>query len=147
MDSRTLPDSPAEKLLALVLRGCGAILCLSFFAVLMPTSWMESVHRQLKVGAFPESFLVEYLTRSVSALYAVHGVLYFVLARDVRRYASVITYVAWSTIAFGVAMLVIDLKAGAPGYWTLLEGPGILLFGVLYLVLVRRVGRFSIDSA
>ena len=136
-----------ETLLARVLQACGAILCLSFFAALMPTSWMESIHGELGVGAFPESFLVEYLTRSVSALYAVHGVLYFVLARDVRRYAPVIVYVAWSTMAFGVAMLGIDVKAGAPLYWTLLEGPGIIVFGIIYLVLVRRVERFPVDNA
>ena len=136
----------AEELLTLVLRGCGAILCLSFLAVLLPTSWMGAIHRQLEVGAFPESFLVEYLTRSISALYGVHGVLYFVLAKDVRRYAPVITYIAWSTIAFGVILLGIDFLAGAPWYWTLLEGPGIVLFGGLYLVLVRRVDGLEVPS-
>lgn len=139
-------ETKAEELLARVLQACGTILCLSFLATLMPTAWMESIHQGLDVGTFPESFLVEYLTRSVSALYAVHGVLYFVLARDVRRHAPVITYVAWSTIAFGVIMLGIDLKAGAPPYWTLLEGPGIVLFGLLYLVLVRRVERLPVDN-
>ena len=42
-------------------------------------------------------------------------------------------------IVFGTAVLVIDWAVGMPGYWTAIEGPCIVLLGVLYLVFAQRI--------
>jgi glucose-6-phosphate-specific signal transduction histidine kinase len=130
-----------ERALILLLRLSGAVLLLAFFAIFLPTEWMARTHRWLGLGEFPASPLVDYLTRSASALYCIHGGLMVVLSTDVRRFAPVIVFVAAAGIAFGAAMIAIDLGAGMPLYWTVGEGPSILLMGVVTLWLARGIER------
>ena len=130
-----------ERALVLLLRLTGALLVLAFLAVLLPTEWMARTHRWLGLGEFPRAPLVDYLTRSASALYGIHGGLMIVLSRDVRRFAPVVVYVALAGIAFGATMIAVDLGAGMPAYWTLGEGPLILLAGFATLWLARGIQR------
>ncbi len=131
----------AERWLAILLRIAGGVMLLAFGAVVMPAEWMAANHRWLGLGEFPASPLVDYLTRSASVLYGIHGGLYLVVAGDVRRYAGVLAYLAATAVLFGVLMLGIDLHAGMPWYWTFSEGPSVLAFGALLLVLLRSVPR------
>jgi hypothetical protein len=136
------PDAPAsgaQKWLAILLKLAGGVMLVAFAAIFMPTSWMAANHRWLGLGDFPASPLVDYLTRSVSALYGIHGGLYLVAARDVRRHAEVLRYLAAMNVVFGALMLGIDVHAGMPWYWSLCEGPPVLAFGVLLLALLRSV--------
>ena len=110
-------------------------------AVFMPTDWMAAAHRQLGLGEFPTSTLVDYLTRSASALYAIYGGIYLVVASDVRRYARVVAYLAAVNVVFGLLMVAIDVHAGLPLYWILGEGPPVVAFGVILLLLLRAVPR------
>ena len=130
-----------ERALILLLRLTGALLVLAFFAMFLPTEWMATTHRWLGLGEFPRTPLVDYLTRSASALYCIQGGLMIVLASDVRRFAPVVVYVALADIAFGAAMVAIDLHAGMPLYWTVGEGPTILVVGLLTLWLARGIQR------
>jgi hypothetical protein len=136
-------DAPARAL-ATVLRLSGGVLLVAFGAVILPARWMSDAHRWLTMGDFPASPLVDYLTRTISALYGIKGGLYWVLATDVRRYAPLIRYVGWTTIAFGLVVFWVDLRAPLPSYWVMAEGPPIATVGVVLLVLLRRVS--SSDS-
>ena len=91
-----------ERALILLLRLTGGLLVVAFFAIFLPTEWMATTHRWLGLGEFPRVPLVDYLTRSASALYCIHGGLMLVLSRDVRRFAPVVVYVAMAGIGFGV---------------------------------------------
>jgi hypothetical protein len=128
---------PRERLLQLLLRFGGTVLCLAFSTVLLPVDWMASTHEALGLGLFPRSVIVEYLARSIALLYGLHGILLLIVARDPARYREIVTYLAWFNITFGLVMLVIDLKAGMPWFWTLGEGPPIAAMGVLIGVLNR----------
>ena len=127
-----------ERLLQLVLRLGGVGLCLAFPTVLLPVDWMASTHESLGLGPFPRSVIVEYLARSISLLYGLHGVLLLIVARDPARYREIVHYLAFFNISFGVAMVVIDLKTGMPWFWTLVEGPVVAGIGVVIGVLNRR---------
>ena len=131
--------STEERLLVLVLRFAGAALLLAYAAVFLPVAWMAAAHRWLGLGEFPTYPLVDYLTRSISILYGIKGGLYLLLSADVRRFRPVIVYSGWAAIGFGLAMTVIDLRAGMPWTWTLGEGPCIILAGAAFMVLVRGV--------
>lgn len=131
-------NSP-ERAIQILLR-IGAITMLTaFFAIFLPVRWMATTHEWLGLGEFPASPLVDYLTRSASMLYAWHGGLLLVLSFDVRRYRSVLFYLAITTIFGGVLLLGIDLYAGMPLSWTLAEGPPVTLIGCLMLWLVRQM--------
>ena len=128
-----------ERRLALVLRLGGAVMLCATLAILLPTGWMVAVHRWLGMGELPRVPIIEYLTRSASALYAIHGGLLLVLAQDVRRYARVIVFLGAANVALGGVLLALDLFAGMPWYWTLGEGPFVAATGVLLVVLARAV--------
>ena len=131
----------SEKALIALLRALGVLCLLATFAVFMPLRWMAVVHDWLGVGRFPEGRIVEYLARSLSALYAFHGGLLLLISTDVRRYAGVVTYVAVACLAFGVLILAIDLSIGMPLHWTLQEGPYVLIMGLAILLLQRKARR------
>ncbi len=130
-----------ERRLALVLRIGGAVMLLATLAIVLPTRWMVAAHAWLGMGELPRVGIIEYLTRSVSALYALHGGLLLVLARDVRRYTGVIAFLGAGNLALGIVLLAIDLRADMPGYWTWAEGPFVAATGAVLLALVRPVLR------
>ena len=130
----------AETLLVFFLRFSGSVLLLAFPCVFLPTDWMAAMHHRLGLGEFPESVLVEYLTRSVAALYGFHGCLLLVASRDVHRFRDIVVYIALMNIFFGCFVIGIDLHAGLPWFWTLGEGPPLVILGVWMFVLQRRLG-------
>lgn len=133
-----------ERLIVLLLRFAAAALMLAFFAVFLPTPWMRHMHETvLGMGPFPDSPLVQYLTRSIALLYGFHGVLNLLASFDIHRYRLFVKLSAWVNIVHGVAMLLIDLKSGMPWYWTLGEGPPIGALGVILLVVLRGIPERS----
>jgi hypothetical protein len=128
----------SERILAWVLRIGGAVMLTALGAVVMPFDWMNSIHQQLGLGELPRVPIVGYLTRSISALYALFGALLIFLARDVRRYRSVVRFLAVANIVFGALMLGIDRSVGMPIGWTAQEGPSVIVFGVIFLWLTRQ---------
>lgn len=133
--------SGGEKALVVILRIFAAVLLLAFPMMLLPVPWMAITHRWLGLGEFPATPLVDYLTRSVSFLYGFHGGLLLVTASDIRRYRGVLTYVVASGIAFGACIIAVDLHAGLPLYWTLGEGPLIIISTAVIGLLLRAVPR------
>ncbi len=129
----------AEQLLVWWLRLCAAVLMLAAVAVFLPFHTMQTINNALGLAELPETPLVNYLTRSASALYVYQGLLLLFLSFDVRRHELLITLVAWANIAFGVFMLVLDSVVGMPWFWTVVEGSSILSVGVVVLCL-RRYG-------
>ena len=128
-----------ERALTRLVQAQGIIVLLALPAALMPTAWMDATHAALGLGELPRGPIVEYLTRSLSALYAGWGVILLFLARDVRRYAPLLVLLAILGIVFGLGMLALDLWAGMPTPWTAFECPFILLVSAAQYLLARRV--------
>lgn len=127
-----------ERILQILLRLGGFTMLLAVFAIFLPVRWMAVTHEWLGMGPFPESPLVDYLTRSASLLYAWHGGLLLVLSFNVRRFQPVLIYLGIVTAIGGWILLGIDLHAGMPLYWTLWEGPPVALLGCLMVWLALR---------
>ncbi len=132
-----------ERILKLILQINGAVMATALVAVFLPQDWMADIHQWLNLeeAKFPKTSIVDYLARSLSAFYALMGVLYIVLARDIRAYATIITFMAWASICFGVATIIIDLQLGFPAWWTWGEGPFIIAYGAGVLWLQRKVKK------
>ncbi len=107
-------------------------------AVVMPYDWMNSIHRQVGLGELPQAPIVGYLTRSISALYALYGGLLIFLANDVRRYRLVVRFLAVTGVLFGALMLGIDYAVGMPVGWTAQEGPSVIVFGAVFFWLTGQ---------
>jgi hypothetical protein len=126
-------------LLVGLLRFAGCVLLLAFGAMFLPQDWMASTHEWLGMGTFPRSPVVDYLTRSVAALYGFHGGLMLVVAGNPERYSGIVRYFAFLNVALGLILVGIDMHAGMPGWWTLGEGPPIIAFGIVIGVLSLKL--------
>ena len=135
-----------KRLLKLILQINGGVMSMALFAVFLRHDQMAAIHEWLGLGNFPEGIIVDYFARSLSAFYAIMGILYLVLARDVCAHASVITFMAWASICFGVGSIVIDLQLGFPAWWTWGEGPFIILYGTAILWLQRKINIPSAEA-
>ncbi len=141
------PRSTRERLLILLLRLGGGLASCAVFAIFLPVEWMAATHRWLGLGEFPATTVTDYLTRSLSGLYAIHGGLLLALSLDVRRFAPVVAYIGWVNAAFGIVLVGIDLHAGMPLYWTVTEGPPLFVVGLLVVWLVRGLEREGRQAA
>jgi hypothetical protein len=128
----------AERILVILLRAIAAAASLAVVPVFMPHAWMDACHAWLGLDTLPETPIIVYLTRSLSAMYAFHAGLLWIVSRDVRRYAAIITYIALAVMVFGAVMLWIDVRAGLPLYWIAGEGPFTIGMGLAILILQRK---------
>jgi hypothetical protein len=124
-----------------LLRVMGTITAAAFLTMTMPPDWMAALHERLGLGPFPRSPVVDYLARSVAGLYGFHGVLLLLVSSDPVRYRLIVNYIGILNVTFGLMLIAIDLFAGMPWWWTAFEGPAIIPFGVLLLVLNRDGDR------
>ena len=111
---------------------------LAFLAVLLPVDWMAATHPRLGLGEFPRTPIVDYLTRSIAALYGFHGVFVWIVSFDPERYRVFVWFAAIMNIVFGAMMIAIDLHAGMPALWTAIEGPSIMAAGVAIAAVALR---------
>lgn len=135
-----------RRILVLLLRVAGVVTVTAFLAMFLPVEWMAATHRWLGMGEFPRSPVVDYLTRSVAALYGFHGVLVLIVARDPERYATIVRYLGVMNVLLGAFLVVIDLHAAMPVWWTLGEGPPIIVFGALILFFSRSLVGASLAT-
>ena len=128
-----------ERMLIFLLRLGGTLMLSAFATIFLPVDWMRRTHEWLGLGPFPAGPLVDYLTRSIAVLYGIHGGVLLLVSRDVRRHRTIVRYFAVMNVVFGALLLGIDLHAGMPLYWTLGEGPVVLVMGLILLHLLRSV--------
>jgi hypothetical protein len=130
----------SRRPLVVVLCCLGTLDFLAIFVVFLPQSWMAAAHAALGMGDLPDAPIVGYLTRSASALYALHGAMILFVSFDVRRYERLITFLAIAALIHGAVMVGIDLAVGMPWFWTLFEGPGFAMTGIIVLIAKRHAG-------
>ena len=128
-----------ERILVWLLRVSGAMTLTALEAVFMPYDWMNLIHQRLGMGELPHIPIVGYLTRSVSALYALHGALLIFVSLDVHRYLPIVRFLGWAGVVMGVLLFGLDRAVGMPVPWANLEGPFVVAISVVILVLAGRV--------
>lgn len=112
---------------------------LAVVGMFMPTDWMSSTNDAVGLEPLHRAPLTEYLTRSLSALYAFVGALFVYISFDVRDYRDLIAFSAKLIAAGGVFFTILDLWVGMPAAWTWTEGPPTLLLAIWIVWLARRV--------
>jgi hypothetical protein len=135
-----------ERILVWFLRVAGVVMLIALGAVVMPFEWMNVIHQQTGLGELPHVPIVGYLTRSISALYALHGALVILLASDVRRYLPVVRFIGVAGAVFGALILGIDLVVRMPLTWAAREGPCVVALSAVILWLTGRK-RFPSTAA
>jgi hypothetical protein len=106
-------------------------------AIVLPFGSMNSIHALLGMGELPQMPIIGYLTRSISCLYALCGAGTLVIAQDPVRYRPVITFWGVAHVIGGGILLAIDVSVDMPWFWTLAEGPSLIVVGIVTLWLCR----------
>lgn len=130
----------SQRGLVILLRALGVWDLLALGGVIMPDHCMATVHAWIGMGDLPQAPVVDYLARSASLMYAQHAVVFLFLSGDVQRYRPLISLMAVIAIVSGASTLAIDLHAGIPLFWTIIEGPGYILLAAAVLGL-QALGR------
>ncbi len=125
--------------LVVILRFVGVTGLFALPAVFLPHAWMDSIHGYLGLGSLPDEAIVGYLARSLSAFYWAFAVITLYISWDVERYRSIVALWGLLFVFLGVLLLGIDISAGMPLLWTLLEGPPTILVGFIVIWLQRRL--------
>ena len=123
------------KLLIILLRMTGLAMLGGLIFVLCPFAWMQRVHEMIGMGPLTYTPLMSYLTRTLSAMYAIVGSICLLISSDVERYRPLIRLLGIIAIAGGVGVTVLDAMLNLPAFWTLLEGPLTILLGIALIVL------------
>src|SRR4051794_28031632 len=93
------------KVLVFLFRLLGVSGLFALVAVFMPVSWMAATHRWLGLGEMPTAPVVEYLARSLSALYALLGALFLVVAADPERYRPLVRFLAVAVVLMSIVFI------------------------------------------
>lgn len=131
----------SDGLISALLRVDAILQLGALVAVFMPFAWIQYFHTSLGLGEFPDQPIAQYLARSLSAFYALHGVITLTLSGDVPRYRPLIRVWASTFVGLGVVTILIGISASLPWFWTLSQGPFVIAFGLVILVLLRRSAR------
>ena len=129
----------AESLLKWIFRVLGAFMVVAFVPMLMPTAWMETANDWLGLDPFQRSVLMEYLTRTLSGVYGILGLLSLYVSRDVVRYRDLIAFFAWVMVGFAIFLTILDFRIGMPASWSWTEGPPSAILGLVVIWLTRHV--------
>ena len=100
---------------------------------------MNFVHENfVHLGPLTHTPVLEYMARTLTALYAFHGAVIVRLSFDVPRYRPVVKFVGCLQVLLGLAAFAIDFAAGLPWFWAIGEGMGLTGGG---LAGSRGIGR------
>src|SRR5437879_5392404 len=98
--------TPAERHLFWFLRFTALMFLAAAPAVVMPSSWMRATAAWHGLE-LPDVALMEYMTRSVSALYVCMGASYWYMSRDLRRYLPLLRFTVPVMAVFDVTVIVL----------------------------------------
>lgn len=140
------PKSTTERWIALLLRLLGISGLFAIPAAAMPDDWIMGIHKWLGLGEFPHQPIAFYLARSASAMYALHGALFVYMSFDVRRYLPVIRILAVCMSVMGVGIVAIDISSGLPAWWIWIEGPFLIVYGLLLICMSRRAAEENLPG-
>lgn len=138
MSTEETTPTKSDRLISNLMRFDACLQLCALVAVCMPLAWIQYLHTAIGLGDFPTGPISEYLARSLSAFYAMHGVITWVLANDVPRYRPLIRVWAFSFVALGVATILICMATKLPLLWTIAQGPFVIAFGAAILTLLKR---------
>jgi len=118
------------------------ILCLlSVVGMFLPISALESIAKFFGIESLPDSPLVLYAARLMSATYAGVGVFFLIIALRPMDYGIMVPFSGLAAVVLGVVCAITGLAVGMPVLWFLGDSVPCMVLGVLILVFWRKARR------
>ncbi len=118
--------------ICLWIAGVGCLL--SVFGVFLPMSVFESIAKFFGIELPPDSPLLVYAVRLMSATYAAVGVFFIILALQPMKYGVMVPFSGLGAVFVGVVCAIAGLSTAMPLWWFLGDSLSCLVLGVLILV-------------
>ncbi|MHC4791574.1 MAG: hypothetical protein ACYS8Y_09100 [Planctomycetota bacterium] len=122
--------------ICLWIAGVGCLL--SVFGMFLPIRVVESLARAFGVQTLPDSPLVMYAVRVMSATYAGVGVYFVILALHPMKYRVLVPFTGLAAVFVGVVCGITGLAVAMPSLWILGDFVSCTVLGVLILVFWRQ---------
>ena len=113
------------------------ILCLlSVFGMFLPISAWESIAKYFGIESLhlPDSPLVEYAVRLMSATYVVVGVYLVILALNPVKYGVIVPFTGIAAVFLGAVCAITGLAVGMPVLWFLGDSIPCVVLGILIII-------------
>jgi len=130
-----------ETILILILRLAGAMLVIAFVAVFLPYDVMNRIHQNMGLGVLPQTPIVDYLARSLSMFYGIHGVITLYISFHLKRYLSFLKLLCFLGVIMGIMLFYIDMNARMPAFWAYYEAPIVITLNVIIYILALLVEK------
>jgi len=118
--------------ICLWIAGVGCLL--SVFGIFLPMPVFESIAKFFGIELLPDSPLLVYAVRLMSATYAAVGVFFIILALDPMKYGVMVPFSGLGAVFVGVVCAIAGLLTAMPLWWFLGDSLSCLVLGVLILV-------------
>ncbi len=122
--------------ICLWIAGVGCLL--SVFGMFLPMLVFESIAKFFGIESLPDSPLLVYAVRLMSATYAAVGVFFIILALQPMKYGVMVPFSGLGAVFVGVVCGITGLAVGMPLFWFLGDSLSCVLLGVLILVFWRQ---------
>lgn len=107
----------------------------------LPILAIESITRAFGIESLPDSPLLVYAFRLMSATYAAVGVFFVILALDPMKYEVMVPFSGLGAVFVGVVCAVAGLLAEIPLWWFMGDSLSCLVLGVLILVFWQQAKK------
>ena len=126
------------RALKIVLWVTGILCLLSVVGMFLPVSAFESIAKFFGVESLPDSPVVEYAIRAMSATYAGVGIFFIILALNPAKYGVMVPFSGLCAIFIGAVCAITGIAVRMPALWYLGDSVPCLVLGVLILVFWRQ---------
>jgi len=127
--------------ICLWIAGVGCLL--SVFGMFLPMSVFESIAKFFGIELLPDSPLLVYAVRLMSATYAAVGVFFIILALQPMKYGVMVPFSGLGAVFVGVVCAIAGLLTAMPLWWFLGDSLSCLVLGVLILVFWQQAKQTS----
>jgi len=115
------------------------VLCLaSGVGMFSPVSAFESIAKFFGVESLPDSPLVLYAGRGMSATYVGVGIFFIILALNPAKYGVMVPFSGLCSVFIGAVCAITGIAVRMPALWYLGDSVPCLVLGVLILAFWRR---------
>jgi hypothetical protein len=116
-----------------------AILCLlGVFGVILPISYWQSFIDFFELGPLPDSPIIGYLIRLMSACFVGIGVFFAILAMNPAKYPVLVPFSGCATVALGIVCGITGFAEKLPNLWFLGDALTALVLGALILFFWKK---------
>ncbi len=125
--------------ICLWIAGIGCLL--SVVGLFLPLSACESIAGFFGIETLPDSPLIMYAIRTVSATFIGIGVFFIILALNPMKYGVMVPFSGLVAVFIAVVCLITGLAVGMPATWFLGDSLSCLVLGILILAFWQQAKR------